>query len=129
MILSGAALFAFAPPLVGLFSRDAAVISLGSLVLRMVACSEPFFGASIALEGMLQGAGVTKMPFWFNMIGMWGVRILGTWICTVLFSRGLVSAWACMIGHNLLLFAMFGAYYWFGNWKSVAGRLADAADE
>lgn len=129
MLVSGAALFAFAPPLVGLFSKDAAVIALGSLVLRMVACSEPFFGASIALEGMLQGAGVTKMPFWFNMLGMWGVRILGTWICTVLFSRGLVSAWACMIGHNLLLFLMFGGYYLFGNWKNAAGRLTEAADE
>ena len=63
MLLSGALLFAFAPPLVRLFSRDAAVIALGVAVLRMVACSEPIYGVSIALEGMLQGAGRTKMPF------------------------------------------------------------------
>jgi hypothetical protein len=28
-------------------------------------------------------------------------------ICTKYLDMGLVSAWACMIGHNLLLFAAF----------------------
>ena len=119
MLGSGALLFAFAPPLVRIFSRDAAVIALGVAVLRMVACSEPIYGVSIALEGMLQGAGRTKIPFLINMGGMWGVRILGTWICTVLLGYGLKSAWGCMIGHNLLLFLLFGAYYLRGNWNPL----------
>ena len=122
MTVSGTLLFLFAPGLVGLFSRDAAVIALGSTVLRMVACSEPFYGACIALEGMLQGAGKTRMPFVFNLISMWGVRIAGTWVCTVLLHRGLVSAWACMIGHNLLLFTLFLLYYLRGNWNPLNER-------
>ena len=119
MLVSGALLFAFAPPLVGLFSKDAAVIALGVTVLRMVACSEPIYGVSIALEGMLQGAGKTRIPFVINMTGMWGVRILGTWICTVLLPYGLEAAWGCMIGHNLLLFLLFGAYYLRGSWNPL----------
>ena len=119
MLVSGALLFGFAPPLVSLFSKDGAVIALGVTVLRMVACSEPIYGVSIALEGMLQGAGRTKVPFVINMTGMWGVRILGTWICTVLLSYGLEAAWGCMIGHNLLLFLLFGAYYLRGRWNPL----------
>ena len=111
MLLSGALLFAFAPAMAGIFSKDPEVIALGSTVLRMVACSEPFYGVSIAVEGMLQGAGKTRVPFVINIAGMWGVRILGTWICTTQLGMGLVSAWACMIGHNLLLFALFLVYY------------------
>ena len=111
MTVSGGLLFAFAPKMAGIFSRDAAVIALSSTILRMVAVSEPVFGISLVLEGMLQGAGKTVAPFIFNMVGMWGVRIVGTFICTRLLGTGLVSAWACMIGHNLLLFVMFGAYY------------------
>ena len=65
-----------------LFTIDAAVIALGATVLRMVAVSEPFFGVAIILEGMLQGTGNTMAPFVFNIIGMWGVRILGTFVCT-----------------------------------------------
>ena len=77
----------------------------------MVAVSEPVYGVSIVLEGMLQGAGKTVAPFIFNMIGMWGVRIVGTFICTRLAGLGLEAAWGCMIGHNVLLFVLFTAYY------------------
>ncbi len=111
MLLSGGLLFAFAPGMVRLFSKDKEVILLGVAVLRMVALSEPFYGVSIAIEGMLQGLGKTLLPFIVNIIGMWGIRIVGTLICTELFSMGLVSAWACMIAHNLLLFAVFCVYY------------------
>ena len=116
MLLSGALLFAFAPQMVRLFSRDATVIALGSTVLRMVALSEPFYGVSIVIEGMLQGAGETRAPFLFNLAGMWGVRIVGTFVCTRLLALGLVSAWGCMIGHNMLLFALFLIYYLRGSW-------------
>ena len=107
MILSGGLLFAFAPQMVNLFSKEAQVILLGATVLRMVVVSEPFYGVSIIIEGMMQGMGNTRLPLIFNIAGMWGIRIVGTFICTQLLHMGLVSAWACMIGHNMLLFAAF----------------------
>ena len=119
MILSGGALFLLAEPLVRLFSADEAVIALGTTVLRMVALSEPFYGCSIIVEGMMQGVGRTKLPFIFNVAGMWGVRILGTFICTVFLGMGLVSAWACMIAHNLLLFGLFLVCYVRGVWNPL----------
>ena len=119
MILSGGALFLFAPNMMGLFSRDPEVIYLGSIVLRMVAVSEPFYGVFIIIEGMLHGMGKTMMPFICSIIGMWGIRIAGTFLCTQLLGFGLVSAWGCMIGHNLLLFVMFLLYYRFGRWNPL----------
>ena len=111
MLFSGGMLLLFAPQLVGLFSRDPQVMKLSVTVLRMVAVSEPFYGVPIVLEGLMQGIGKTKIPFLFNIAGMWGGRILGTFLCTRLLGLGLVSAWGCMIGHNLLLFVLFTAYY------------------
>ena len=119
MTISGALLFALAPNMMSLFSSDEEVIRLGTVVLRMVAVSEPFYGVSIIIEGMLQGMGKTMVPFCCNIAGMWGIRILGTFFCTQLLSMGLVSAWACMIGHNLLLFAMFVLYYRSGRWDPI----------
>ena len=129
MLVSAALLFAFAPAMVRLFSRDAAVVLLGSTVLRMVALSEPFYGVSIVTEGMLQGAGKTRAAFVFNLCGMWGIRIVGTFICTRLLGLGLVSAWGCMIGHNLLLFALFRLYYRRGKWlpEGMAQKKEDLA--
>lgn len=117
MILSGGLLFLFAPQLMGLFSDDTEVIGLGVTVLRMVAVSEPFYGVPIVVEGIMQGAGKTVTPFIFNALGMWCVRIVGTFICTQLLGFGLVAAWACMIGHNVLLFVLFIVHYATGRWK------------
>lgn len=122
MIFSGGALFLSAPYLVGLFSQSDEVIRLGTTVLRMVAVSEPFYGFSIIIEGMMLGVGKTKQPFVYNIIGMWGVRIVGTFICTQLLWFGLISAWACMIAHNMLLFVLFLIDYIRGSWNPLCRK-------
>ncbi len=119
MIVSGAALFLCAEPLVRLFSREDSVIRLGTAVLRMVAVSEPFYGVPIVVEGMMQGTGRTVKPLVFNLIGMWGVRIAFTYICTQRLGMGLTAAWGCMIAHNLLLFFLFGGYFISGKWDPL----------
>lgn len=119
MLISGGILYLVAPGMVKLFSKDAQVILLGSTVLRMVALSEPFYGVSIIIEGMLQGMGKTLFPLAINLIGMWVIRILGTFVCTWLLGMGLIAAWACMIGHNMLLFAVYGLYYLSGKWNPL----------
>jgi len=119
MVVSGGLLFAFAPGMMQLFTTDMAVVLLGATVLRMVALSEPIYGVSIVIEGVLQGVGDTMSAFVFNVIGMWGVRIVGTFICTQLLGMGLVSAWACMIAHNVLLFVLLLIHYKRGKWNPL----------
>ena len=126
MLVSGTLLFFFAEPLVCIFSRDPEVVRLGTTVLKMVAVSEPFYGVPIVVEGMMQGVGLTAIPLVYNVLGMWGVRIAGTFVCTRLLHLGLVSAWGCMIGHNMLLFVLFGILFLQGRWhpygRERAGR-------
>ena len=116
MMFTGSMLFIFAPQMVSIFSKDPAVIELCSTVLRMVACSEPFYGVSNILEGMLQGAGNTRFSFFVNIAGMWAVRILGTYILTQKLGMSLVAAWGCMIAHNMTLFLCYVFYYRSGRW-------------
>ena len=122
MIITGSLLFIFAPDMMKLFSKDPEVIRLGSTVLRMVAVSEPFYGVFIVIEGMMQGMGNTMLPFIISISGMWGIRIVGTFICTQLMGMGLISAWACMIAHNLVLFALFLYCYLSGRWNPMHKR-------
>ncbi len=124
MIISGMLLFSFASTLMSFFSNDPDVIRLGATVLRMVALSEPFYGVSIIIEGMLLGVGRTVTPFKFNIIGMWGVRILGTFIVTSFFSGGLEAAWGCMIAHNLLVFILYVIHYIKGKWNPLENQKA-----
>ena len=119
MVISGGALFVSAPALMGIFSESPEVIGLGTTVLRMVALSEPCYGFSIIVEGMMQGLGNTRKPFVYNILGMWGIRIVGTFLCTTFFAGGLVAAWGCMIAHNLLLFGLFLWCYVSGRWNPM----------
>lgn len=117
MICSGGLLFVFAPQLMQIFSGDPEVIHLGTTVLRMVAVSEPFYGVPIVIEGLMQGVGRTVAPFVYNILGMWCARIAGTFVCIRLAGGGLVSAWGCMIAHNMLLFVLFAIHYASGRWR------------
>ena len=117
MLGSGSLLFLLAPKMVMLFSKDQQVILLGTTVLRMVALSEPFYGISIIVEGMLQGMGRTVFSLVINLVGMWAVRIIGTYLCIGLMDMGLIAAWGCMIGHNMLLFGVYCFYYSTGLWN------------
>ena len=119
MIISGTALYVAAPMLVDIFSDSAQVITLGTKVLRMVALSEPFYGFAIIVEGFMMGVGQTKTPFIYNILGMWGVRIVGTFICTQIMGYGLVSAWACMIAHNLLVFVLYLRSHIRKDWNPI----------
>ena len=125
MVVSGGALFLTAPPLVRLFSEHTAVVLLGVTVLRMVALSEPFYGVSIIIEGMLQGMGRTVLPLILNLAGMWGVRIVGSWICTQVLGLGLVAAWGCMIAHNLFLFVVYFIFYLSGKWNPLQYKIKE----
>ncbi len=119
MCLTGGLLFASAPQLMGIFSHSQEVISLGATVLRMVAVSEPLYGVSIIVEGIMMGVGRTRAPFLYNITGMWCVRVLGTYLCTQMLGLGLAAAWGCMIAHNLLLFALYLASYLSGRWNPL----------
>ena len=129
MLLSGAALFFSAPALVTLFNKTPEVVSLGTTVLRMVAVSEPMYGFSIIVEGMMLGVGKTKQPFMYNVIGMWAVRILGTFLSVQLLGHfklldyGLIAAWGCMIAHNMLLFVLYLISYIKGTWNPLNTKI------
>ena len=125
MIGSGTCLFVAAPWLMRLFSGQEAVIALGATVLRMVAVSEPFYGFSIIVEGLMLGVGKTKAPFVYNIVGMWLVRITGTFLSTQVLGWGLAllsvrylhKIIACRFAHNLFLFVLFLICYLRGVWN------------
>lgn len=101
MTITGSLLFLLATQMMQLFTPDAEVIRLGASALRIVALSEPIFGISIILEGIFNGAGDTKHPFLYSLFSMWGIRIVGTFLCVHFFHLGLNAVWLCMVADNV----------------------------
>jgi len=119
MFVSGAILFFGAEAMMGFFTESEEIIEVGAKVLRMVALSEPAYGIAIIIEGILHGVGDTMFTFIAGTAGMWGVRILGTYIFGILAGYDLVAAWACMIAHNLVLCVLLIIRYKSGRWNPL----------
>ncbi len=119
MILSGGCLFFGAEAIMGIFTKSDDIIKVGTTVLMMVAVSEPAYGIAIIVEGIFHGVGDTLSTFVYGAVGMWGVRILGTYIFVILLGHGLVAAWACMIAHNLVLSLLLSIRYIRGKWNPL----------
>ena len=123
MSITGGLLFLFAPQVMGIFSPDARVVTQGTAILRLVALSEPIFGIAIGVEGMLQGAGDTMIPFVITTATMWMVRILGTVLVLNIFHQGLNAVWTCMVAENTVRGVLYLVRYLRGRWKPPEFRV------
>ena len=76
-------------------------------LIFIVALGTAFFAGVRSAEPDM----IASADKYYDESNLMDVRILGTFICTRFLGLGLVAAWGCMIGHNLLLFALFAVYY------------------
>jgi MATE family multidrug resistance protein len=87
-------LFFLAPRmLIGLFSRDSAVLALGSQLLFVAAVFQLFDGLQGVATGALRGVADTRTPMIWNLAGHWLLGLpLGYFLC---FRRGfgVVGLW------------------------------------
>ena len=101
-LLAGIFLFFCAEPLAGRFSSDPEVIALAADMLRIVAVSEPLYGLSIVLGGVLRGAGDSRTPFLIVLVGVWAVRLPLGPILLVRCGLGLAAIWIAMVADLML---------------------------
>jgi putative MATE family efflux protein len=111
-----AATLSFAVPglLVGLFTRDPAVVAEGTRYLRIVAVSQLVVCAEVVLEGALGGAGATLAPMVWST-GLTALRIpLAAWAGPRYGAPGLwwvISLTAVARGLAMIVL------WWSGRWK------------
>ncbi len=86
MLCSGAVFIAIPRTLIGLFTRDAAVLELGASLLFIAAVFQLFDGLQGVVTGTLRGLGDTRTPMVTNLAAHWLVGLpVGYWLC---FSAG-----------------------------------------
>ncbi|HKQ60976.1 MAG TPA: MATE family efflux transporter, partial [Candidatus Polarisedimenticolaceae bacterium] len=93
--MGGAALLFLAVPgtIVRGFSHDPRVLAAGVALLRVAALFQLFDGLQVVGTGVLRGAGDTRTPFLWNLVGHWLLGLpLGAYLC---FRRGwgVVGMW------------------------------------
>jgi putative MATE family efflux protein len=134
MVSMGAVFYVQAYPLAQLFvrSEQADVARLAAPLLRTVAMAIPALALSMILSGALRGAGDTRWPLVFSLVGFLGVRIPaahwlafdsvripGTaWIIAGC-GLGVLGAWCAMVTDLTVRAAMIAYRFWHGGWKQI----------
>lgn len=116
--LVAAALLLLAPrELIGIFSRDPAVIELGAQYLLIVAASQPFMARELVLEGAMGGAGYTLRPTLASMT-LTGLRIPLAYGLAGLV--GVIGIWAT-IGVTAIARGVAMSLFWrAGTWRTTS---------
>ncbi len=93
MTMAATAFLAVPRVLIGLFSRDEAVLALGSSLLLVAAVFQLFDGLQGVATGVLRGLGDTRTPMATNLAAHWLVGLpVGYSLCFV-FGFGVIGLW------------------------------------
>jgi len=97
-----------APWLVGLFTRDPAVIETATGLLQLILAVGPFLWApSFQLPAGLRGAGDTTYPMVVTLVGMWVFRIGLGWVFAFPWGLGVMGVWLAMFVDWLVRSVLF----------------------
>lgn len=114
-------LFVFFPAqIMGFFTNDAEVISLGTMPLRVMGVAQPFLAAAMIFAGALRGAGDTRFPMVITAAAIWLIRLPLAYVLGVALGWGLVGAWTAM-SLDMVMRGMFNFWrFRGGRWKGIA---------
>lgn len=120
-LVTGTALFLFAPPLASLFNSDAGVVAQAAMALRIVAFAEPLFAVSIILTNALRGADDVRFPMIVGLVCMWLVRVPLACLLVLKLDWGLAGIWVAM-AIDLTLRGVLCTVRWKrGKWLRLSG--------
>ena len=118
---AGVIFFFGGEPLVRLFVRaeEREVIELAAYVLKIAAIAMPSLALSMILTGALRGAGDTRWPFVFTMIGFLAVRIPLAYLLTQFWTLGVFGAWYAMLADLGVRCLLVVLRFQHGGWKNL----------
>lgn len=120
MSLIGALVFAFATPIMRLFTGDPDVVRIGAAGLRIVALTQPFWAVGMVQSGALRGTGDTRFPLIIGASGMW-CTVLIIWLILTFYGGGLVTVWAAFLATSPITA--------FLTWRRFQQRIRELEEE
>jgi Na+-driven multidrug efflux pump len=115
-------LFAFAPGVIALFSKDLQVVRFGTEYLRVLAPMLLVVGLTTGWAAAQRGAGATTVPMIAALISNWLVKIPLAYLLAKTLGMGLTGIWLGIGASIVIETAILGFGYFRGGWlrKEVA---------
>ncbi len=122
-LLTGAGMVMFfgGRAIVSLFvsPEQTGVLTIAPALLRIVAFAMPPFALMEVFTGALRGAGDTRWPLLFTLIGFVGVRLPLAWLFAYHWHWGVEGAWYAMVIDVLVRCLLISGRFLMGGWQSV----------
>jgi putative MATE family efflux protein len=122
MMISGVVaffLFFFGKQVSLLYSNEIEVLTQAAIALRIIALVQPAQSTQFVLAGALRGAGDTKWPLYSTIIGVWGFRVLLSYILVQKMGFGLIGAWIAMAIDQVARSSIILYRFKTGKWKET----------
>ncbi len=117
---------ALSQQLIGLFTRDADVVMVGSHYLRVVAVGYLFFAVMFTANGVINGSGHTLATTLFTLITFWVVRVpLGAFLSSRM--DRVDGIWYAVFASLAVGATLSVGYYASGWWKKPVARHGPSA--
>lgn len=118
-ILLGICFFVFGRNIVGLFSKETAILNDGSVILDMVAFIVLLQISQVIFNGCLRGAGDTRFVAVVSLVSVTFVRPIFSWLFCYPVGWGLFGAWAGLALDQLARFALSRYRFASGKWTDI----------
>jgi MATE family multidrug resistance protein len=120
MVACGVVLYLGRHLLIGLFTEDATVLSLGATLLVFAAIYQFFDALYIAYNGALRGAGDTLFPAIATAVLCWGIAVGGGRLVAVyLPALGPLGPWIAAMAYGVTMGVVILARFLRGGWKTI----------
>lgn len=111
-VLIAALLFVFIPrQLIGLFSKDASVLSVGTSLLLLAALFQLFDGLQGVITGTLRGLGDTRTAMIVNLIAHWAIGLPTSYLLCFVVGWGVYGLWVGL-SLGLIVVGIILLYVW-----------------
>jgi MATE family multidrug resistance protein len=119
MIAIGASLLAFREPLLRVFTGDDRLIAIGVRLLAIAAAFQLFDGVQAVATGVLRGAGDTRTPVLFNVLGYWVLGLPVGYALCFRYGWGVIGLWVGLSA-GLIVVAIALTIAWARNASRIA---------
>ena len=118
-VLMGVIFFFFGAQIIGLYTPDPDIISLGAGIMMMMAFILPIQSSQFILAGALRGAGDTRSTAIIMIITVLILRPAMVIIAIQVFGMGLWGAWIAIAIDQCVRSGLVAFRFYSGKWKAV----------
>jgi MATE family multidrug resistance protein len=118
MSAAGLVLWLAPQTIVRIYIRDAAVVSMGGLLLRIAAVFELFDGVQVTATGALRGLGDTRTPMLAHLVGYWVIGLPTAYVLCFPLKWGAPGIWVGLSAALILIGAALALV-----WRRAISRM------